>query len=311
MPQTTNYESIITLISNPRLCGYQNTFKTTNDSELYGIYIWAQHAAASLYPLLQNLEISLRNAIDREAKARFGLYWWDQIGKNVQGDTLPKFLVNIDKAKRTLEIERRKKEARRKSPLDPFIQNQWTHDQILAATDFSTWHFILSNDFCSLSPKDNANYLWPKSLGKVFRNYSSITPNSKYARKEIGDLIFELREYRNRLFHHEPVWNKAPNVSDARSAIDTIRMKINKIERLVNSLDKGLLTILYKVGLFDNARRVCSLDELNIYRYTKPYCTMTDAQHSLLDEYCQIADLKNETVIWEYKNNVFGLNKIR
>ena len=67
MPQATNYKPIISLISSMRLDGYRTTFRPNNECELYGIYIWSQHAAASIYPLLQNLEISLRNAVDREA----------------------------------------------------------------------------------------------------------------------------------------------------------------------------------------------------------------------------------------------------
>ena len=40
-----------------------------------------------------------------------------------------------------------------------------------------------------------------------------------------------MREYRNRLSHNEPIWVKAPNVTDAATAIDTIR---NKIEALIS-----------------------------------------------------------------------------
>lgn len=79
MPQATNYKPIISLISSIRLDGYRTTFRPNNECELYGIYIWSQHAAASIYPLLQNLEISLRNAVDREARVRFGDMWWETI----------------------------------------------------------------------------------------------------------------------------------------------------------------------------------------------------------------------------------------
>ena len=40
-----------------------------------------------------------------------------------------------------------------------------------------------------------------------------------------------MREYRNRLSHNEPIWIKSPNVTDAATAIDTIR---NKIEALIS-----------------------------------------------------------------------------
>ncbi|EHM3034555.1 hypothetical protein KGA63_005420 [Escherichia coli] len=49
--------------------------------------------------------------------------------------------------------------------------------------------------------------------------------------KDIQRRIVEMREYRNRLSHNEPIWVKAPNVTDAATAIDTIR---NKIEALIS-----------------------------------------------------------------------------
>jgi len=212
MPQVANYSVIISLISSVRLGSYRTTFRSANECELYGIYIWSQHAAASIYPLLQNLEISLRNAIDKEARARFGERWWERI--------------------------------------------QSTRDQ-------GDCHF------------------------------------------------FELREYRNRISHHEPLWVKSPNVNNARAAIDTIREKINKIELVIEALDINLLNIMRKVGLFDNARRVCSLDELAIYRYTKPFCSMTPEQMHVIETHCWQAKQKNETIIWRNNNTVYGLRTIR
>ncbi|WP_459177543.1 Abi family protein [Ewingella americana] len=308
MPQNAHYAPVVALISPSRLGSYRTTFKPASESELYGIYIWSQHAAGALYPLLQNLEISLRNAIDKEARKRFGEFWWKSIGNTLSGDT--RFHENMVKAERNLEKEWRKKASRnRHSGTQPLPI--WTHDQIVAATDFSTWHFILNNEFAAPTPAHNATYLWPKSLSKVFKNYSAIAPNQQKIRKALSDLCFELREYRNRVFHHEPIWIKAPNVNDARTAIDTIRIKITKIENIITALDTGLLNIMSKVGLFDNARRTCSVEELDIYRYTRPYCPLTQEQKTLMETHCATANDHNETLIWESRNQVFGLRKIR
>ncbi|ELW1648673.1 Abi family protein [Enterobacter oligotrophicus] len=312
MPQATNYAPIVSLISSVRLDSYRTTFRPTDECELYGMYIWSQHAAASIYPLLQNLEISLRNAVDKEARARFGEMWWDRIQCAKDRDECH-FHKNIEKAKDCLTREWRKKELRRRRGNRPQAQPipVWSHDQIIASTDFSTWHYVLNNEYSALAPRENQQYLWPKSLSKVFKNYARINPNPQKVRKELIDLLFELREYRNRISHHEPIWVKAPNVNDARTAIDTIRVKINKIELVIEALDINLLNIMRKVGLFDNARRVCSVEELNIYRYTKPYCALTPEQISVIDQQCRDAKEKNETIIWEHNAAVYGLRALR
>ncbi len=80
MPQNANYAPILPLITTPRLNHFITTFRPIQDCEIYGVYIWTQHAASSIYPLLQNLEITLRNSIDREATRRFGQKWWDNPG---------------------------------------------------------------------------------------------------------------------------------------------------------------------------------------------------------------------------------------
>lgn len=312
MPQSTNYAPIVSLISSVRLDNYRTTFRPIDECELYGIYIWSQHAAASIYPLLQNLEISLRNAVDKEAKSRFGEMWWDCI-RSVKNQDECHFYKNIEKAKDCLTREWRKKEMRRRrgSRVQALPIPEWTHDQIIASTDFSTWHYILNNEYNAPAPHENQQYLWPKSLSKVFRNYARINTNPQKVRKELIDLIFELREYRNRISHHEPIWVKAPNVNNARTAIDSIRVKINKIELIIEALDTNLLTIMRKVGLFDNARRVCSIEELDIYRYTKPHCALTPEQILVIDQPCRDAKDRNETIIWEHNAAVYGLRALR
>lgn len=312
MPQVTNYKPIISLISSIRLDGYRTTFRPNNECELYGIYIWSQHAAASIYPLLQNLEISLRSAVDREARMRFGDMWWETIHCTKDRDECH-FYKNIEKAKECLTREWRKKEMGRRRGAYTQVQPvpEWSHDRIIASTDFSTWHYVLNNEFNAPAPRDNHGYLWPKSLSKVFKNYARINTNPQKVRKALIDLIFELREYRNRIFHHEPIWVKAPNVNDARTAIDTIRVKINKIELIIEALDINLLKVMKKVGLFENARRVCSLEELNIYRYTKPFCALSPEQIAVIEQYCHDAKERNETIIWEHDTVVYGLRTLR
>lgn len=145
MPQNANYASILPLITTPRLNHFITTFRPVKNCEVYGVYIWTQHAASSIYPLLQNLEITLRNSIDREATRRFGQKWWDNLALHCRGrkqSTMfyKKITAAIDKLNQDWEQEERQKGNR--NPGNPPV---WSHDQIIAATDFSAWHFILKD----------------------------------------------------------------------------------------------------------------------------------------------------------------------
>ena len=314
MPQSSNYSPIIPLISTPRLDSYKVTFKTINDFDLYGVYIWAQHASASLYPIIQNLEITLRNAIDNEAQARFGTYWWNRISF-APGWQANLFLDSIQKAENKLtkswdDLERKRLRIRGRGPL-PTPPPVWSHDQIIAATEFSAWQFILVDAFKSPRPADNLQYLWPLSISRAFKNHAIINNSQNTVRGDLINAIKELRDYRNRLFHHEPIWTKDPSVVDPRTAINTIRNKINKIEILIKAIDTRKSDILHKVGLFSHARRICSENELSIYRYTPNIQKITQRTKRLLRGITCETRNKNITVTWQYANAIYGVYKIR
>lgn len=101
MPHTFNYSQILPLASPQRLASYQLTFSPTNEKELYGVYVWAQHAVGSLYPLTNNVEIALRNSIDNEARRRFGDKWW--MLPQFNNANTKDFIDNINKAKSSLD----------------------------------------------------------------------------------------------------------------------------------------------------------------------------------------------------------------
>ncbi len=51
------------------------------------------------------------------------------------------------------------------------------------------------------------NLIWPKHLGKVF---TGIYPSNKMSvvLAHIKNLVKTVREFRNRVSHHEPIWKK-------------------------------------------------------------------------------------------------------
>lgn len=312
MPQNTSYASILPLITTPRLSSFITTFKPVHDFEIYGVYIWAQHAASSIYPLLQNLEVSLRNSIDREATRRFGLKWWNNPCLGCKGNIqLTRFYAKIKEA--VDKLDREWKQERYKQHESTINPPEWSHDKIIAATDFSAWHFILKNEFAAPMGRNNGSYnhyLWPLSLGKCFKNYANYSSKSAEARKQLQDRLIELRKYRNRLFHHEPIWVKAPNVGDAATAIDTIRTKIRRIEQMINAIDPNVENVMGKTGLFSHALRICSIQELGIYTFTQPHYLLTRRQKRHLRGMVSTAGSRNQSRTFEYNHKLYTLHPL-
>jgi hypothetical protein len=314
MPQQFHYPPILGLASSPRLDSYKSTFSPTGDAELYGLYVWAQHVVGALYPITQHAEISLRNAIDREARRRFADKWWNLPQFNVA--QTQDFVQNLRKAERALTNSWRQKERIRLSlppgAAVPTLPPAWNHDQIVAGTDFSTWEYVLRDDFSAPTRAEESDYLWPRSMGKVFRHYNSISTSSVAARHGIYDLVREVRQYRNRLFHHDKIWvNSTTVANDARTAIDSIRRKIRKMEALIGAVDPRLVDLLEKVGVFGSARRVCSVNDLDIYRYAHSEPVFTARKKRTLRSVTARVKSQNITTAWVYGDALYGLYRIR
>ena len=313
MPHSLNYSPVIDLISTPRLSNYVITFKPISDAAMYGAYVWAQHAAASLYTLTQSVEITLRNSIDREARKKFGDYWWKIISYS-NPNQAKRFFKSITRAEEKLVNDWEDKERKRlniKFPTPiPTSMPVWTHDQIVAATDFSAWQFILLGTFYDKTTS-NSNYLWPQLLGKAFKNHSVFSAKPDIARQRLIEAIQEVRELRNRISHHEPIWAKGPSVVDAKTAISTIVAKIDKMERLISAIDIRKLDAMSRVGLFYNAKRICSVDHYKIYTYSNVEPSLTSRKKRVLRSLTSSVATNNTTASWTYSNSAYGLYKIR
>lgn len=317
MPQTFHYPPVFKLASPPRMASFQATFGPCSDSELYGAYIWVQHVVGALYPITQHVEISLRNAIDRDVRRRLHDYWWrlPQFATSATADLVD----NFDKAERTLTRAWRNAERKRLGlpaggtlPVTS-IAPIWSHDKIVAATDFSTWEYVLRDDFTAANHSQNHLYPWPLSMTKCFKQYSLLDTSSPLARKKLGDLVREIREYRNRLFHHDKIWlsiSPAPSMN-VHTAISSIRHKINQMELLLNVIDPRVVDLLNRTGVLPNARRVCTLNELQIYRFAHTEQPFTRRKKRVLRSVIGRARNANVTEAWEYGGALFGIYRIR
>ena len=143
------------------------------------LYVWNTRISAALYGPLQALEILIRNAFHRELAAAYGAAWYD----NPRVPLTPAAAARVADAKDTLRRARR--------PLDP--------GRIVAELSFGFWERLLSR-----GPHGPRNYemaLWRPALYRAF-------PNARRPRAAIHRPLPGLRDLRNRIAHHEPIFGR-------------------------------------------------------------------------------------------------------
>lgn len=160
-------------ISHERLEAYRRTSNEA-DIELIARYLWNIALCESLYPVLQNLEITLRNSIHQSATTYFKNNFWfdDPAILNAQQQS------SVTKAKNKLR-------ERKKTISD---------GRVIAELTFGFWTSLF-NSYYEL-------ILWRHLLKLTF----PYMPRQIRTRNTLSKRLNKVRHLRNRIFHHEPIW---------------------------------------------------------------------------------------------------------
>lgn len=262
MPHTLQYRPLLidTLITNERIGSYQTVFQPANDVELMGAYLWNAHACGALYPLMGAVEVTLRNAIDQALVADLGRFWWAggklRYRSFAAGVDAPHAVQavreNFAKATRNHVAEQRRRHAARGN-----VTPQ--HHGIIAKTEFSTWEFLLDGEF------RGRGLIWPKHLSAVFRGKWPLRQAGAML-AHVHDLVATLRDFRNRLFHHEPAWKRYGVLSET-DALLHLQEKTAKAESLLTLIHPENLRLLQAHGLLRDAKRACSALEIRRFQH--------------------------------------------
>jgi len=262
MPQTLQYRPVLidSLISNERINSYKSVFHPANDVELMGVYLWNARVCGALYPLMGAVEITLRNAIDQTLVADLGRFWWAggklRYRSFAHGVDAPHPVQavrdNFAKATRNYAADQRRRHAVRGN-VTPH------HHGVIAKTEFSTWEFLLDAEFMG------RGLIWPKHLSGVFRGLWPVRQAGAML-AHVHDLVATLRDFRNRLFHHEPAWKRYGVLTEA-DALQHLREKIAKAESLLALIHPESLRLLQANGLMQEAHRACRLDEIRHFQH--------------------------------------------
>ena len=172
----------------------------------------------SLYPLLQFVEVALRNAVHREMSTKFKNPFWFEDPLLVDGRTL----ATARETRRTLA-----QEALRTGLASSDIPD----GQMVAKATFGFWAaFFYAENFRA------GSRLWSgHSLKRVFAHASAAQRDPGYLRK----ILERTRRLRNRVMHHEPIWNR-PNLMRTRQEVYEMVGWIDPgVAELVDRIDRS------------------------------------------------------------------------
>jgi hypothetical protein len=163
-------------LSSERLTAYLQAMGGHQERALR-LYLWNTEVSAAFYGPLQGLEIALRNALHRELSRVYGASWYDVPSLPLS----PRAQSLISDAKAAIAQGR-------KSVIPP---------RVVAELSLGFWIALLG-------PGPRGAYemrLWRPMLYKAF-------PHAKLSRKAVHQPLDQLRLLRNRIAHHEPIFQR-------------------------------------------------------------------------------------------------------
>ena len=211
------FKSLERSISSNRI----STYKSKNHSEIETIsdYVLNAKISQNFYFLLQNLEVSLRNAI------------YDSFKKNYPNSD---FFYLFENNSFNRYKSKKEKHSRECWKMLCGVKYKLKHistlseGKIIAELNFGFWTELLTS-------RDNKyTNMWRKIFLDVFPNYeikSSIDQDKTF----IALKIDSIRNFRNRIFHYEPIYNQSDLVKKHIEIFDILTW-LNEDMKLLNEL---------------------------------------------------------------------------
>lgn len=188
-----DYNRLEQVISDSRLSTYRQQFHTNNPRIITSSYIWNTKLSENFYFLLQNLEVGLRNSIYNAFTLHFPSTDFFHIHE-----------TDISKS----YVERREYHSYACWRMIGKLKNNFTKQglvpsdgKIIAELNFGFWTKLLNE-------RHYRSKMWQTILPTAFPNYP-FSHSLNNDRKTIALKIDTVRNFRNRIFHYEPIFNHA------------------------------------------------------------------------------------------------------
>jgi len=164
-----------------------------DDSRALKLYIWNAHVGEAFHLPIQATEVALRNTINGALVRRFGADWWNNA----------KFLAVASARQRKDITDVTRRIQKRGSTL--------CTGQIVANLSFGFWAGMLDSSY-NIS-------IWSRELSSAFPHL----PNKK-KRKQVATRVRKVNNFRNRIWHHEPIFrmNLSQEYADAMELLGWI-----------------------------------------------------------------------------------------
>lgn len=233
MSTNLNLVALQQSLSKERFDSYRET-SDLDELDALTRYAWNLALCASFYPLLNVFEITLRNRLFQIVSSKYpaaprqnnGIACWLDYTRPILTD---REVRSVNKAKARIP-KPRKGRVRSVSP-----------GRLVAELTLDFWVYLFHEPYQSGHSGAEAN-LWPKMIKSVF---PSMDPHRRQMALIVADLE-EIREFRNRIFHHEPIWRDDLRSEMARIISLTYAMQrdagklLTATERVTKVLDLGI-----------------------------------------------------------------------
>jgi hypothetical protein len=215
--QVLTVKALEKALSASRLAGYCDRSAGEGDVEAVARYLWNLALQAALSPALHMAEVTIRNAVfDAAAKvaATHGRPFKDV---HCWLDTRPSLLyTNEEQAVESAKTQLRQSRL------------SMTPGHLVAKLSFGFWINLLNASY--EQGRASGPALWPAAL-KEFHN----VPKMERTRGDLRRRFDSVRAFRNRLMHHEPLWDRDP-AADYAHLLETLHYLNPGVGRAVAEL---------------------------------------------------------------------------
>lgn len=185
-----SYAALERVFSPERLAAYADP-ANPDPLETIARYIWELALANAIHPVLHTLEVAFRNELARAASKLTASRTFRTAGIPSWLDATPTMLMEREREKVLAAKERMGSDPRR-----------WTEARLIAKLDFGFWVALCRDSYADT--RAAGPRLWPRALGLAFQK----RPRTVTTRAAVLHRFDRIRKLRNRVAHHQPVWNQ-------------------------------------------------------------------------------------------------------
>lgn len=215
-----DFDELLSVVSEPRLSYYTSYLKCDTKPSKIGAYYAFQELSGKFFPLVQMVEVSLRNSIHRVAREHYSDETW--------------YLNFPSSPKSRSTVENAVDKANSELSVLP------SADDIVCRLTLGFWVYMLDKEYRDTS---SHSYLWtPENKKKVFPNARNPW-GADLSVKAIFDEFQQVLILRNRLFHHEPIWKKH-NCNSIEQAITNVLKNYQFLLKMLSYISPAKMTLM-------------------------------------------------------------------